>query len=70
MISYEPFYKTLFEKGITEYYLINYEGFSSHILHRMKQGSPITTKTLNLLCDILDCDISDIIKYSKDTDEE
>lgn len=66
MISYKPFYNTLIEKGITEYHLIFNQGFSSHTLHRMKHGEAITTKTLNELCTILDCEVSDIIEYIKD----
>jgi len=67
VISYEPFYQTLFRKGITEYHLIFKEGFSAATLHRMKQGTSITMKTLDELCSILDCEVSDIIKYVKDT---
>lgn len=66
MITYQPFYQTLIKKGITEYQLVFKHGFSSHILHRMKHGETITLKTLDTLCFILDCDISDIIKYVKD----
>lgn len=63
MISYAPFYKTLIKKNITEYYLINKQGFSSKTLHRMKHGEAITTKTLETLCSILNCKVSDIIEY-------
>ncbi len=66
MISYEPFYRTLREKGVTEYHLIYKEGFSSYILHRMKHGENITLKTVDTLCFILDCGVSDIIEYVPD----
>lgn len=66
MISYAPFYKTLLRKGITEYELIFKHGFSANILHRMKHGEAITTKTLDTLCFILDCEASDILEYIKD----
>ena len=65
MISYGPFYKTLYEKNITEYQLIFKEGISANTLHRMKKGLPITTKTLDTLCFILDCEVSDIIEHDK-----
>ena len=65
MISYGPFYKTLYEKNITEYQLIFKEGISANTLHRMKRGLPITTKTLDTLCFILDCEVSDIIEHDK-----
>ncbi len=66
MISYEPFYKTLLKKNITEYHLIYKQGMSANTLHRIKKGLPITTKTLDTLCFILDCGVSDIIEYKKD----
>ena len=66
MISYEPFYETLSKKNMTEYNLIYKQGFSSNILYRMKKGKNITLSTLDTLCFILDCDISDIIQYTKD----
>lgn len=65
MISYDPFYKLLLEKGITEYHLIYKEGISANTLHRMKKGLPITTKTLDTLCFILDCEVSDILYHDK-----
>ncbi|WP_435645525.1 helix-turn-helix domain-containing protein [Butyricicoccus porcorum] len=65
MISYRPFYDTLFKKNITEYHLIFKEGISANTLHRMKKGLPITTKTLDTLCFILNCEVSDIICYDK-----
>lgn len=66
MITYQPFYKTLLKKGITEYHLIYKEGISANIIHRMKHGKNITLKTLDTLCFVLDCGISDIIAYVKD----
>ena len=66
MISYRPFYETLFRKGITEYHLIYKQGLSANTLHRMKHGEAISTKTLNVLCEILDCAVSDIIEYVPD----
>ena len=66
MISYRPFYETLFQKGITEYHLIYKQGLSANTLHRMKHGEAISTKTLNVLCEILDCTVSDIIEYVPD----
>ena len=66
MISYAPFYKTLLGKGITEYQLIFKHGFSANILHRMKRGLPISTKTLDTLCFILNCKVSDVLEYLED----
>ena len=67
MISYEPFYKTMLAKGITEYQLIYKQGISAATLHRMKHGGTITTKTLDTLCFVLDCGVEDILCYKKDS---
>jgi len=49
MISYKPFYQTLFKKGLTEYQLIFKQGLSVNMLYRMKKGEAINTKTSNVL---------------------
>lgn len=66
MISYKPFYDTLFKKGITEYHMIFKLGFSANTLHRIKHGEAISTKTLDSLCYALDCRVSDIIEHIKE----
>jgi len=66
MISYAPFYETLLSKNITEYQLIFKHEFSANILHRMKHGKPISTKTLDTLCFILGVKVQDILEYVED----
>lgn len=66
MILYTPFYRTLKENGITEYQLIFKNGISPGTLQRMRHGKNITLKTLDTLCFVLDCSISDVIEYVKD----
>lgn len=66
MIDFAPFYRTIKEKNISTYKLINYYGLSRSLLDRIKHNKPMTTATLNDLCNILDCDITDIIEYKKD----
>lgn len=63
MISYAPFYETLATRNMTEYALIFKHGIPANTLHRMKHGEAITTKTLDSLCTILDCKVSDILEY-------
>ena len=57
------FYQTLLRKDVSEYYLIKIEKISANTLYRMKQGEPITTKTIDKLCEILECNVEDIIEY-------
>ncbi len=68
MISYKPFYETLYKKDMTEYALIFKHGIPANTLHRMKHNEAITTKTIDTLCTILDCSVSDIIEYVKPDD--
>lgn len=66
MITYEPLYKTMKEKDITTYKLINQYNVSRSLIDRLKHNKPITTVTLNDLCTILDCTVQDIIMYKKE----
>ncbi len=66
MISYKPFYETLYRKQLTEYYLIFKQGFSANTLHRMKKGEAISTKTLDALCYALDCNVENIIQFVRE----
>jgi len=66
MISYEPLYKTLKEKGISTYKLINEHGISRSLLDRLKHNRPISTVTLNDLCNILHCKVEDILVFTED----
>lgn len=66
MITYEPLYKTMKEKGISTYKLINTYNISRSLLDRLKHNKPITTVTLNDLCEILNCRVEEIIMYKKE----
>ena len=66
MISYEPFYETLKAKNTTTYKLIKDFNVSRGLLDRLKHNKPISTVTLNDLCDIHDCQVQDILIYIKD----
>ena len=66
MISYEPLYKTLKQKNISTYKLINEFGISRSLLDRLKHNRPISTVTLNDLCSILHCRVEDILVFQED----
>lgn len=68
MISYEPFYKTLKERGISTYKLINQYGVSRSLLDRLKHNKPISTVTIDDLCKILSCGVEEILVFFPDTD--
>ena len=65
MISYEPLYKTMKEKGISTYRRINEFGVSRSLLDRLKHDKPISTQTLDDLCSYLDCRVEEVLVYKK-----
>ncbi|MBQ8764222.1 MAG: helix-turn-helix transcriptional regulator [Clostridia bacterium] len=63
MIVYDPFWKTLKERGESTYSLINNYNISSATIDRIRKNNGITTQKLNDLCRILKCRVEDIIEY-------
>ena len=64
MITYEPFWRMLEKSGESTYTLIYKHHISSSTIDRRRKNKPVNTTTLNDLCRILNCDISDIVRYS------
>ena len=69
MISYEPLFRTMAKQGITSYRLMKL-GFPRSTYYAMKHGDNISTHTLNQLCKILKCGVSDIMEYIDDEDDK
>ena len=68
MIKYDPLWRTLKEKGISQYQLIKDYGIDKAQLQRLRQNLVVKTLILNRPCQILDCQIEDIMEYVPDTD--
>lgn len=64
MILYTPLWNTLKEKNISTYKLEHTYGMSKAMIHKLKHNQSITMTTLKL-CDMFECDITDIIEYVK-----
>lgn len=62
LISYEPLFATLKEKGISSYRLEKM-GFARSTYYAMKTGKSVSTNTIDQLCILLQCEVSDIIKF-------
>ena len=66
MIVYTPLWRTMEERKFTTYTLrVKYE-IGNSTVQRLKKNMPVTTHTLNMLCEILDCSLSDIAEYIPD----
>ena len=68
MIVFDPLWKTMKKKHISQYKLIKEYGFSTGQLSRLRSNSYVSTHTIAVLCSILDCSISDIMEYRTDND--
>lgn len=66
MITYDKLWKTMKDKGITQYRLIQVHNFSRGQLSRLKHNENVSTHTLDTLCRLLDCRIEDIAEYIKE----
>jgi len=66
MISYEPLWRTMAEKGATTYTLQVKGQISSSTIRRLKMGESVSTNTLEALCRVLDCSLEEIIEYRKE----
>jgi DNA-binding Xre family transcriptional regulator len=53
------------QKNISSYKLEKL-GFSRATYYSIRQGNSISTNTVNQLCRLLGCEVSDIIKYIDD----
>ncbi len=64
IISYEPLWKTMETKGITQYFLLK-SGIDNKTLDSLKKNKNITVLTIEKLCNIIDCTPNDIIEFKK-----
>ena len=70
LITYEPLWKTLQQQNVSQYSLINDYGFSTGTLDSLRQNKNIIMKTLNDICNVLNCNVEAVIKHIPDGDKE
>lgn len=63
MIDYSPLWKTMEEKGITQYKMIEL-GIDRRVLDSLRKNKNITLLTVEKLCKVLDCEPNDIVKFN------
>lgn len=62
MISYAPLFKTMKEKQISSYALFQ-KGFAQSTYYSIRHGNSISTNTVDQLCRLLKCSVSEVIEY-------
>lgn len=66
MISYDPLWKTMKNRGVTTYTLIYKMGFSAYTITNLKRNKSITMNTMEKLCKVLQCTPNDIVAFLDD----
>ena len=66
MIVFDKLWEVMKEKNTSQYKLINEYGISPAQITRLKRNENVKVSILNTMCNILDCDICEIIEFIKD----
>ncbi|MGF0064479.1 helix-turn-helix domain-containing protein [Lachnospiraceae bacterium SGI.085] len=62
IISYDPLWRTLKEKEISQYHLLK-SGIDNKTLDNLKKNKNITLLTVEKLCNIIQCSPNDIVEF-------
>ena len=68
MFSFEKLWDTMKGKGISQYALIKKYGVSPAQITRLKRNESVSTHTIEMFCEILDCRVEDIMEYKKNAE--
>lgn len=69
MINFKPLEKTLEQRGITVYDLID-KGIITYVdWNRMKKNHNYTLKFIDKLCSQLNCNVGDLIVFENESEE-
>lgn len=66
MIVYDPLWNTLKKKGLSTYTLRVKFQISGSTVQRLRRNLSVSTNTLDDLCNLLDCSLSDIAEHVPD----
>ena len=66
MIRHTPLWKTMAQQEVTTYTLRFKHGMSHATVQRLQKDMPVSTHTLNRLCEILHCRLEDVAEYTNE----
>ena len=66
MISFKPFFDKLYLDEVSTYKLIKEHNISSSTINRLKHNKPVSTATVEKICEVLNCDVYDILEFKPD----
>lgn len=70
MVKYGRLWETMKRKNVSQYRLINHYKISAGQLGRLRKNRYVSTHTLEMLCEILECGVEDVIEIVFDPSEE
>lgn len=63
MIVYDRLWETMKKQGVSQYALIKKHGISPAQITRLKRNESVSTNTIDMFCNILECDVEDIMEH-------
>lgn len=66
MIKYDRLWVTMEKKGITQYDLYTHHNVNRSVLDRLRHNKNIEMNTIDRLCNILQCNVEDIMEHIPD----
>ncbi len=70
MVNYNNLWKGLIDKGMKKTDLITQAGISSATLASMGKNQCVSLETIVRVCDVLDCDICDVVTIEKNRENQ
>ena len=69
MVSYDRLWETMKKANISQYRLIKYYGVSAGQIGRLKKNMYVSTHTIDVLCNILRCNVEDVMEVKLDSEQ-
>ena len=66
MIKYDPLWKTMKVRGITQYDLYTHYNVNRSQINRLRRNQNVAVITIDKLCNILQCRVEDIMEHIPD----
>ncbi len=66
MIVYDKLWETMKQRKVTQYALIKEYGISTGQLDRLRKNENVSTHTLDMLCQILQCRLEDVAEIIRE----
>ena len=66
MIKYDRLWETMEQRGITQYDLYTHHSVNRSLLNRLRHNQNIEVNTIDKLCNILRCNVEDIMEHIPD----